>query len=204
MIDAYQSKSMSLRAFLRDETRVLHEAVDVAFSDYSLTERPSYSRFLSAHYQALTSVAPGSPFGLPPIDALAFLESDLDTLGMKPISGTPQTADDDYRLGCYYVLAGSQAGAKILRKRWRESIDPTVLQAGSYLDASAQANGWAAFRSLDPPPQLDWTKALLGASNTFEAFRQAAYEHAPAKLKGSRATGLPVSEEPSFADGRSA
>lgn len=175
-----QCSRSELRAVLRAATRAAHDRVDAAFGRYDLTDRRDYARFLHAHYDALFDLdGVAAPSGLPPLALRGPLMADLAALGVSPVraSPPPRMTDEAFRLGCYYVLAGSQAGARVLQRQWAQSADPLVLSAGRYLDAGARAQAWAAFRRFDPPADMDMTRAVTGAMAAFEVFHAAALRH---------------------------
>jgi heme oxygenase len=176
-LGAKQSFQATIRASLRQATRPAHDRVDAAFGRFDLTSREDYAAFLQAHHEALSTLAdPDPPFGLPRIDLCPALEADLAALDVAPRMpvSARHDADDAFRLGRYYVIAGSQAGAQLLRRAWSRSTDGIVLSAGRYFAACTQGEAWAAFRRLDPPPDLDQPRLLSGAEATFDAFHAAA------------------------------
>jgi heme oxygenase len=174
---AKQSAQEEMRALLRRETRANHDRVDAAFGRFDLKARQDYAAFLTAHRDALSAldrVEP--PFGLPRIVLRPALEADLASLSAAScVNGTPPgEADDAFRLGGYYVVAGSQAGARLLRRQWARSADAVVLSAGRYLEAASDGHAWAAFRTLDPPADLDRARLVAGARTAFDVFHRAA------------------------------
>lgn len=119
--------SDSLRFWLRDVTRPLHEAVDQVYAGYSLREREGYAAFLSAHAAALAPVeawldAAGAGKVLPDWPArarLPALRADLAGLGEtmpEPVAWRLE-ATPAALWGVAYVLEGSRLGARHLARQ---------------------------------------------------------------------------------------
>lgn len=175
-----QSMRPETRALLRQTTRPFHDRVDAAFGQFDLTLPQDYAAFLVAHHDALSALAAlEPPFGLPRIGLRPALEADLEKLNAAPHATQPPLREthEAYRLGCYYVVAGSQAGARVLRRQWAQSSDGLVLSASRYFDVAGQGGAWAAFRALEPPGDLDRARLVAGACDTFELFHRAARAH---------------------------
>ncbi len=194
-----QHRGHDLRGALRAGTRAAHERVDVVYARYDLARRSDYVRFLTAHREALLGLplAP-APCGLPPLDLDAPLRADLRELGARVADAPrPPAAGESFRLGCYYTVAGAQAGSRILLRRWRASADPSMRNAGRYLQAAAAGTGWAAFRALRAP-SLDVREVLAGAEAAFDRFHAAGVRHSldPASREARPPAAAALPDEP--------
>lgn len=157
---------------LRMATRADHDAVDAAFSRFSLATRAGYVDFLTAHARILP-VAERliAPQGL--IDgwqgrAEALLE-DLREWGLD----APQEMDlvlpegEAARWGALYVLEGSRLGGAVLARR----IGPGLPVA--FLSGVHRQGGWAALlaRLNEEDTGPVWrAQAIQGAKALFRAY----------------------------------
>ena len=170
---------MTLRAFLREETRADHERVDAAYGAHDLRDASAYASFLRAHHAALCGLPVLTPFGLPRVDQRAALEADLAGLRCPLPSPAPQLALDTEaeRLGAYYVLVGSRLGARVLADALFATRAPHAAHARYLNDRSAET-AWRRLRAVlsdDPlPAPAGRTHVLAGARAAFDHFERAA------------------------------
>lgn len=167
-----------VRCLVREATRNDHLRIDRATSSLQLTDRVSYSIFLTIHYIALRALA-GQWRARDQADFSALslcLVDDLQSLEC-PVSRLVRTArrakPDVFRQwGIAYVIRGSRLGGAILRQRVPAAY-PT-----SYL-AYAPNITWPEFlKQFDHETQAISRQAqgqiVRGAKQAFEAFTAAA------------------------------
>lgn len=171
---------MSARAALRAATRPEHDRVDVAFSQYDLTSRDGYRRFLlrqaSAHLpveRALDAVGvEASVTDWPGRRRSDAIRADLADLGCDAVPEMPFAgfATPAEALGGAYVLEGSRLGGQVLRRQVSDGLPTRFLAQGSSL-------AWRALltvletklRSLE-----EIGEAVTGARAVFACFEAAA------------------------------
>ena len=171
---------MTLRAFLREETRADHERVDAAYGACDLADPRGYAAFLRAHHAALSGLPPLCPLGLPRLDQRAALEADLVGLGAALPAPLPRLilAGEPERLGAYYVVVGSRLGARVLADQLAATRAPHAAQNRYLTDRSADA-AWRRLRAVlsgpGPFPNPDERERVLrGARAAFSHFEGAA------------------------------
>ena len=167
---------MTLRAFLRDETRALHDRVDAAFGAHDLADARGYGAFLRAHHAALSGLPPLRPLGLPAVDQRAALEADLAALRVPLPPPCPRLAlrGEEEALGAYYVLVGSRLGARLLAERLAATKAPHA-RANRYLTDRGAEAAWRQLRVvLSAPDPFDRAAVLHGARAAFAHFEAAA------------------------------
>ncbi|MDQ4421394.1 biliverdin-producing heme oxygenase [Sphingobium sp. DEHP117] len=170
--DEVATDDVSALQTLRIATRADHEAVDAAFSRFSLATRAGYGDFLTAHARILPVterlIAPHGLINDWRGRAEALLE-DLKELGLD----APQDMDlvlpdgEAARWGALYVLEGSRLGGAVLARR----IAPGLPVA--FLSAVHRQGGWAALlaRLNAADTGSAWrAQAILGAKALFRAY----------------------------------
>ncbi|MEZ5840780.1 MAG: biliverdin-producing heme oxygenase [Hyphomicrobiales bacterium] len=165
---------------MKDRTSEAHARIDALFGRLSLTERDGYGHFLAAHAAAMTGVealiataAPdcGWPGGM--ADLASADLADLDLPAPEPMALDPASISDID--GAIYVVAGSNLGNQVLRRRWQQSTDPKVLRAGRYLSSQRVKSFWPGFvtrldeRAPDPVAQVRLIASALATFSHFEA-----------------------------------
>jgi len=178
---------MQPREFLKAQTRVAHERVDLAFSRFDLSHPIGYRLFLETHHAVLPTcelaLARSSAATLLPdwprrVRTHA-LEHDLkvlqgdqadDTLSAEPLS--PAAA-----FGMMYVLEGSRIGGAVLASRLPANSDAIRLGATQYLRHGQGLGLWASFLaafSASPFLHNEIDAVLASALRTFALFESAA------------------------------
>ncbi|MFN4283690.1 MAG: biliverdin-producing heme oxygenase [Alphaproteobacteria bacterium] len=154
----------SPHAFLRSETRALHERAESAFARFDLTGAQGYGDFLQAQAAALLPLEAalddaGAARLLPDWPArrrAPDLSADLAALGRAspPPLPTPAFANDGEAMGALYVLEGSKLGARHLLARLADAPPPsgaTRFLAGA--ERPERQGQWPAFLArLDAAP----------------------------------------------------
>ena len=162
----------SLREFLREETRDLHDALDKSLSP--LAGGPDYSRFLTLQLSARRPVEAwfaGHSNVLQPPAQSPLIESDLAVLGcttpVAPSRFSPASPEE--AIGIAWVIAGSSLGNRVMLKR-RLAYDGGL--ATSFLSDGLMFEFWATLR-----PRLERgaasnesEAAVIGARRTFLHF----------------------------------
>ncbi|TSH97882.1 biliverdin-producing heme oxygenase [Verticiella sediminum] len=180
-----QPASPSLRFWLREATRPLHEAVDAAFSAYRIADGSDYPAFLQAHAAALLPIEQW--LEEQEVERLApdwaqrrrsgALQADL--AGLRSAAPAPiawaGAADDAALWGTLYVLEGSRMGARFLARQV-----PAGLPTG-YLRHGEAEPLWPRFVQWLDAADAGLDRAAVGAAaeRTFAAFMQAGRRHAP-------------------------
>lgn len=138
----------TLRTRLRQDLEHHHAALDARLSTLDLSQREGFVRFLQIQASALRALEPISKTAqsAPAIaDLRARAETDLRQLqSTDPVMPAPATAPI-VPLAIDYVIAGSQLGSKILKKRWNGASDPHVRQASAYFSAPSYISHWREF-----------------------------------------------------------
>ncbi|WP_066800611.1 biliverdin-producing heme oxygenase [Sphingomonas soli] len=168
-----------MRAALRSATEQNHERVDAAFSQYDLSSREGYRRFLlrqaAAHLpveRALDDAA-GDVIEDWAIRRRAdAIRADLADLGCQDIAEAPFDGFTSQAglLGGVYVLEGSRLGGQILRKQVSEALPTRFLAQGSSL-------AWRAFIAVleaKLTSKEEIAEAIAGARAVFACFEAAA------------------------------
>lgn len=172
----------SIRWYLRNATRSLHDQADQLGAGFALTEPRDYRRFLRAHARALPGLeAACTAQGVASFIAdwprrlrVPALQADLARLGeAMPPAEPAALAGPVAALGAAYVLEGSRLGNAMLLRGIQDRAGPVILQASAYLSHKPGASAWAEFLAmLDqalPDPAL-WPEAAGGASAAFTVF----------------------------------
>jgi len=140
----------SLRARLRDDTRVSHENLDQRVSAFNLTTPQGLTSFLRMQSLALRAIAPHAKCAVSygaMQDLLERVESDLRKLEVpgqtvapkiKPLH--PHSID--------YVFAGSRLGTRVIKERWQAAENLLVRQADAYFSAPSHIEIWKSFCAL--------------------------------------------------------
>ncbi|MCW2350185.1 heme oxygenase [Sphingobium sp. B12D2B] len=163
---------------LKKETRADHDEVDSLFSQFDLTSRASYGRFLSAHAAALVPLERWLRSASPNIDTSArvrALTADLDALGQavpeaEPLTWAPSTAA---HWGAAYVTEGSRLGGAMLARRVPDDLPR------DYLSAVHPQGAWRAFIAALEDQALThgpvWQRETrAAATRTFALYRNCA------------------------------
>jgi heme oxygenase len=125
---------------LRQATRAEHERVDALFSQFDLSSRAGYGRFLKAQAAAFLPVEAALDRG--PGDAAVpdwpqrrrgdLIRADLADLGIDATPLPPPAIGDGFAaLGTIYVLEGSRLGGSLLRRSVPAGLPARFLSAAS-------------------------------------------------------------------------
>lgn len=129
-----------VRQALRSATADWHDRVDRAFSQFDLTDRASYGRFLMA--QAGAHIAVEAALEAGGVGAVLddwrdrrraqLIRNDLAALGLAPpdIAAIPAFDGTPAMLGAVYVLEGSRLGGALLKRSVPADFPTTFLGAG--------------------------------------------------------------------------
>ncbi|MEJ6393889.1 biliverdin-producing heme oxygenase [Gymnodinialimonas sp. 2305UL16-5] len=168
------------RSALRAATRDAHDRVDALFSTLDLTTREGLSAFLVAHRHAFDAIrASWTRLDIMDLaDPLALIDADLETLGWdRKHHPKMQVPNAGHPLGTAYVIAGAHLGRKVLHRRWIQTGDACVRQAGRYLSSRQFDEVWprtlSALSGLDGATLAD---VKIAAMRTFEIFEMAAQD----------------------------
>lgn len=170
----------SPRTRLKDETRLVHERVDAAFSQLRLNDPDDYATFLTAHWRAMQALEAGirhiglpvEMADLPDCDLTALIADDLANLGraLPPSSQTPPVSQPLAAAGLLYVKAGSRMGAQILH---REVLHSSNAMPVAYLSDRTGIALWRGFISVLETMPLkpdDYSLMKEGALAGFDLF----------------------------------
>lgn len=129
-----------VRQALRSATTDWHDRVDRAFSQFDLTDRASYGRFLLAQAGAHIAVEAALEAGgvaavlddWPDRRRAHLLRADLAALGLAPADVAPIPPFDGTAalLGAVYVLEGSRLGGALLKRSVPTDLPASFLGAG--------------------------------------------------------------------------
>lgn len=168
------------RAALRMGTRLEHERVDAAFSQYDLSSGDGYRSFLlrqaAAHLPVERALdAAGAALAIPDWSARRrghAIRADLADLGC---ASPPEQPFEGFKtsfamLGGAYVLEGSRLGGSVLRNQVSDGFPKRFLSNGS-------SGAWRALLAvleakLTSPEEID--EAVKGARSVFACFEAAA------------------------------
>lgn len=117
--------TLSLRFFLREETRAAHEQLDRALGDMTCAEsyigfvRGSYAHRVAVEESLATACWPAVFENWRPALLRSLLEADLADLGQVRPSVQPFTMSNDIATltGVSYVIAGSALGAQLVYRK---------------------------------------------------------------------------------------
>ncbi|MES2988772.1 MAG: biliverdin-producing heme oxygenase [Pseudomonadota bacterium] len=168
---------MSARAALRLATAPDHARVDAAFSQYDLSSREGYRRFLLRQAAAHLPVERALDGGVaiedwPERRRADAIRADLADLGCTDIAEAPfgGFSTPAEMLGGAYVLEGSRLGGQLLRKQVSDGLPTRFLAKGS-------SEAWRALLTvletkLTSPEEI--AAAVKGARAVFACFEAAA------------------------------
>lgn len=170
---------MSAAQELRRRTASCHEAVDVAFGGYDLSDRDRYAALLTVHARALLPAEealsrwPGLPRWRSRAQAL---RSDLASLSRaKPAELGFMLASEEAAWGALYVLEGSRLGNAMLSRQIGSGLP------AAYMSARHEGGEWRAllqaFDTAGQQGDAEWlSRAVDGAEQTFALYLRAQRE----------------------------
>jgi heme oxygenase (biliverdin-IX-beta and delta-forming) len=166
---------LSAVSALRSATGPAHDAVDQLYGRFDLSDRTSYTAFLTAHARALPAVEDAlAGAAVPPWrPRRALLAADLSDLGTHVPSALPFAAPADTAAawGMLYVIEGSRLGGAMLARQVGEGLP------ARYLAARHQSGEWRALLAgIDAAADDDaWVaRAVAAARATFDLYGRAA------------------------------
>lgn len=174
---------VTLRERLRADTRVSHDAVDVAFGRFDIRNADGLARFLLAQRTAIGVLRRASatdPLRDEVCRAVDDLDADLATLGGGRSwvdLGAMKAPVDDHVLARAYIWHGSRLGTRMLARRWSDAADPSIREAGTYFARLADRSVWRGLTDALDAESGRGRKAdrVTGAANDwFAIFEDAA------------------------------
>ncbi|MEO5659021.1 MAG: biliverdin-producing heme oxygenase [Polaromonas sp.] len=175
------------RDFLKEQTRIAHQKVDLQFSRFELADAAGYRCFLEAHHAVLAvcerilalSGAAGLISDWPTRVRTPALEEDLKAMGsfLEPDRAPVTALVPAAAFGLMYVLEGSRVGGAVLAARLRSHPGPHCREATRYLLHGNGLRLWPSFVALlnsSPHVLADIDTVLASALRTFELFEAAA------------------------------
>lgn len=169
----------SLRARLRNDTRLLHEKLDREVSEFDLTTPGGLSGFIRMQFSALQAF--NSSQMLADTGAMVQDLCERAALDLRALDASVQPSP--YELGAVeplaveYVVAGSRLGSQLLKKRWQRATNQQVRRASAYFSAPSYIEIWAAFcerteamSSCDPLAD----RIVQDANNVFNMYYECA------------------------------
>ena len=172
-----------LRARLRAETRLSHDALDAAAARLDLSRRADCAAFLTMMAAATppveAAIARAAPRLAEARRRTPALMADLATLGLPAPPPVPVAlpAGEAAALGALYVLEGARLGGLALSRALDASEDPAVRAATRFMrdpDGPALWKGYLAHLAAQTPETTDGDAAVAGALAAFDAYLAAA------------------------------
>lgn len=174
-------REVSIREWLRANTREVHDALDMAMSRLDLADPEDYARFLAIQLAAREPVEAwcamySAPEFRPPVQS-PLIRADIAELGRiapPTTSPPPHLASDLQPLAVAWVVAGSSLGNRTLLARMRKAgadAMPTAFLADPAMNAF-----WTRLKpELDRPASPQMGEKLAGTAETiFSVFAREA------------------------------
>ncbi|NQZ75491.1 MAG: biliverdin-producing heme oxygenase [Ekhidna sp.] len=164
---------MELSAYLKKETKELHEETEKSFAHFHLFSDDfhidHYKKLLEVQYQwhkSIEYLVDHANCKYPYHKKSRLLEKDLNSLGQK-VSIQPLREDLDYHhLGLLYVMEGSMLGASMMHQFFvkKKLIEENVLNYYKYCSNDG-ARTWPSFvKYLNKPEFLEQKEQLLASA----------------------------------------
>ncbi|PJJ85641.1 response regulator receiver domain-containing protein [Brevirhabdus pacifica] len=178
----------SLRDHLREATRHAHDRLDAVVSRFDLGTSAGLEAFVRLQHEGFTALREGMTPDTVPFEAAPTLEADLQrhissahtslkSLGAEQSADQASDAPQIDRLAVAYMLYGSRAGLKLLRREWEKATDLRVLMAGSVFNQPSTSAAWTHLRDrLEQIPATDARAPSIvhDAISAFEMFHDLA------------------------------
>lgn len=163
---------LSLRDALRAHTTAVHHQLDALIGAFDSLD--AYRRYLASTLAFRAAVEAAMPptgsdgWTVEPLANLLRRDSaDLGVPPAQPLPPFPAVNDADWWLGAYYVLEGSNVGARLLFKR-AQAIGLGRDHGARHLAAQATETRWPQFLlHLSQQSRADITLAQQGATAMF-------------------------------------
>ena len=173
---------MALHALLATATRPAHDALERSLDlerDLSPANYGLYLRCMHAFLRETEGVLADDPrlesFGLDARRKLAWLERDLDALGLEALEPPERPdvpADMHRRIGWAYVLEGSTLGGRVLYRRIAPHLHLSAERGAAFLNGHGEHTGeiWKRFVAALDALRLTSEQSLECVAGAREAF----------------------------------